>query len=118
MLAIPVLAGACAYIVSETLNRPGGINMDRKKGRSFYLVIIVSVLLGGLINILGISPIKMLIWSAVLYGIVAAPLIGVILHICNNEKIMGKFVNGRLSNILGIIGMVLMAASALAFILL
>ncbi len=116
MIAISVLAWACSYIVSETLNRPGGINMNWRKWRSFYLVIIVSVLVWALINILWFDPIKMLIWSAVLYWIVAPPLIVVILHICNNRKIMWKYTNSKLANILWVICWLVMATAAVAFI--
>lgn len=60
---------------------------------------------------IGLSPIKALIYSAILYGITAPVLIAIILHISNNKKIMGKFTNGKRSNILGLATLVLMSAA-------
>ncbi|HEX7502412.1 MAG TPA: divalent metal cation transporter, partial [Acidobacteriota bacterium] len=61
---------------------------------------------------IGISPIKALIYSAILYGLTAPVLIAIILHIANNRKIMGAHTNGRLSNILGLAALALMTAAA------
>ena len=99
-LTIPVLAGACSYIISETFHRKGSINARWKNGKPFYLVIIIAVLAGAMMNLLGIDPIKSLIRTAILYGLTAPLLIAVILHICNNQKVMGKYTNGKLSNIM------------------
>jgi Mn2+/Fe2+ NRAMP family transporter len=60
---------------------------------------------------MGISPINALIYSAILYGMTAPVLIAIILHISNNKKIMGKFTNGRTSNIFGFAALVLMTAA-------
>jgi Mn2+/Fe2+ NRAMP family transporter len=67
-------------------------------------------------NYIGISPIKALIYSAILYGMTAPVLIGIILHISNNKKIMGKFTNGKISNILGFMAMILMSVAAVILI--
>ena len=115
-LAIPVLAGACSYVISETLGWNEGMNLKLKEAKGFYLVIIVSVLLGLLINFLGISPIQAMIWTAIIYGIVSPILIGVILHVTNNKKIMGKYTNNKLSNILGGLCFVLMSVAVVALI--
>jgi Mn2+/Fe2+ NRAMP family transporter len=65
---------------------------------------------------IGISPIKALIYSAILYGMTAPVLIAIILHISNNKKIMGKFTNGKASNILGVATLVLMTIAAVTLI--
>jgi Mn2+/Fe2+ NRAMP family transporter len=67
-------------------------------------------------NFIGISPVKALIYTAMLYGVSSPVLIGVILHISNNKKIMGEFTNGKLSNALGVITLILMTASAVALL--
>jgi Mn2+/Fe2+ NRAMP family transporter len=67
-------------------------------------------------NYLGISPIQALIYTAILYGITAPVLIAIILHISNNKKIMGEFVNGRIANILGIAAGIIMTIAAGALI--
>jgi Mn2+/Fe2+ NRAMP family transporter len=67
-------------------------------------------------NYIGISPIKALIYSAILYGMTAPVLIAIILHISNNKKIMGKFTNNRTSNVLGFAALILMTAAAVVLI--
>jgi Mn2+/Fe2+ NRAMP family transporter len=69
-----------------------------------------------MMNYIGISPIKALIYSAILYGLTAPVLVGIILHISNNKKIMGKYTNGKISNILGFAALVLMTAAAVILI--
>lgn len=113
-IAIPVLAWACSYIVSETFNRWWWVNADWKTWRSFYLVIIISVLLGALLNIFWFDPIKMLIWTAILYWIIAPPLILILLHISNNKKIMWNFTNNKRSNILWILCLLVMTVAVIA----
>ena len=75
-----------------------------------------TLLIGLGINFIGISPIQALIWTAVLYGITAPVLIGVILLICNNGSIMGDYVNGRWANVMGGITLVLMTSAAVALL--
>jgi len=67
-------------------------------------------------NYIGISPIKALIYSAILYGLTAPVLIAIILHISNNKKIMGKNTNGRISNILGFSAFILMTIAAVILV--
>jgi len=67
-------------------------------------------------HFLGISPIKALLYTAILYGITAPVLIALILHICNNKKIMGHFTNNTYQNIFGILSLLLMTAAAVALI--
>ena len=67
-------------------------------------------------NYIGLSPIKALIYSAILYGLTAPVLIAIILHISNNKKIMGKNTNGKPSNILGFATFVLMAVAAVILV--
>jgi Mn2+/Fe2+ NRAMP family transporter len=73
---------------------------------------VVSLLVGLGINFIGISPIKALIYTAVLYGISAPVLIGIILHIANNISIMGEFTNGFWANLFGLSSLVIMLLAA------
>lgn len=116
LLAIPVLTGCLSYMLSETFNWNGGLDKKYYEAKPFYWVIIVSLLIGLAINFTGLSPVKALIYTAILYGVSSPVLIGVILHISNNKKIMGEFTNGKLSNILGVITLVLMTAAAVALL--
>ena len=69
-----------------------------------------------MVNYIGISPIKSLIYSAILYGLTAPILIAIILHIANNKKVMGKYTNGKLSNILGFATLILMTVAAVVML--
>lgn len=111
-LSIPVLSGSLSYMIAETFDWKEGLDMKFAQGKHFYGVVIVSLLLGLCINYVGISPIQGLIYTAILYGITAPVLIAVILHICNNKKIMGRRVNGYRSNILGTITLIVMTVAA------
>jgi NRAMP (natural resistance-associated macrophage protein)-like metal ion transporter len=111
-LAIPVLSGSLSYIITETFGLRGGLDKKFHQARAFYIIIDISLVLGLAMNYVGISPIKALIYSALLYGMTAPVLIAIILHISNNKKIMGKFTNGKRSNILGIATFILMSVAA------
>ena len=112
-LAIPVLSGALSYIVSEVFGWEEGLDKKFHEAKPFYIVVAVSLLLGLSINYIGISPIKALIYTAILYGITSPVIIAIVLHISNNKKVMGTYTNGRWSNILGITTFFLMTLSAL-----
>jgi NRAMP (natural resistance-associated macrophage protein)-like metal ion transporter len=112
LIAIPVLSGSLSYIFTETFGWKQGLNKKFHQARGFYVIIAISLLLGLSLNYIGISPIDALIYTAVLYGITAPVLIAIILHISNNKKIMGKYTNGRITNILGFTALSIMSVSA------
>ena len=116
LLAIPVLAGSSAYAISESLGKRQGLNSKLKQGYAFYGVVIISMMVGLSLNFVGLNPIKALIYSAVLNGIVAPIILVLILLIARNFKIMGKWRNGRVSASLGWLLTALMAISGLAAI--
>jgi NRAMP (natural resistance-associated macrophage protein)-like metal ion transporter len=116
LIAIPVLSGSLSYIITETFGWKEGLNRKFNKAKAFYIIIAISLILGLSMNYIGISPIKALIYSAILYGLTAPVLIGIILHISNNKKIMGKFTNGKTSNILGFTTLVLMTVAAVILV--
>jgi NRAMP (natural resistance-associated macrophage protein)-like metal ion transporter len=113
-LAVPVLAGACSYLISEAFNWREGINLKLKEAKEFYIVIVISVFLGLGMNFLSINPVQALIWTATLYGLISPVLIGIILLIGNNRKIMGQYTNGWLTNLFGLAAFALMSVSVLA----
>ncbi|MBK8341562.1 MAG: divalent metal cation transporter [Flavobacteriales bacterium] len=115
-LAIPVLGGALSYMMAEAFDWPEGLNKKFHQARGFYITLVVSLLIGLGINFIGISPIKALIWTAVLYGLTAPVLIAVILRVCNNRRIMGRFVNDRWTNMAGILTLLIMTAAAIALL--
>jgi NRAMP (natural resistance-associated macrophage protein)-like metal ion transporter len=116
LLAIPVLSGSLSYIVTETFGWEQGLDKKFHEAKAFYLIIAISLALGLSLNYIGISPIKALIYSAILYGLTAPVLIAVILHISNNKKIMGVYTNGKMSNFLGFTALILMSAAAVVLV--
>lgn len=116
LLAIPVLSGSLSYIFCETFGWKEGLDNKFHEARPFYIIIAVSLIAGLSMNYLGINPVKALIYSAILYGLTAPVLIAIILHICNNKKVMKEFTNSRGSNILGIATLLLMTIAAIALL--
>jgi Mn2+/Fe2+ NRAMP family transporter len=113
LLAIPVLTGSLSYILAESFGWEEGLDKKFHEARAFYIVIILSLVIGLLINIMGISPMQALIYTAILYGVTSPVMIAVILHIGNNKKIMNNFTNSRLSNILGGITFIIMSVATI-----
>ena len=115
-LAIPVLAGSLSYMLAESFGWQEGLDKKFQEAKPFYIVIIFALVIGLLINILGISPMKALIYTAILYGVTSPVMIAVVMHIGNNKKIMNNFTNSRLSNMLGLITFIVMTLAAIALI--
>ena len=115
-LAIPVLAGSLSYIMAETFNWEQGLDKKFHEAKGFYITLIVSLVVGLCLEFIGISPIQALIYTAVLYGLTAPVMIAIVIHICNNKKVMGEYTNKRWSNVLGSITLILMSAAAFALI--
>lgn len=115
-LCIPVLVGSMSYMVGETFGWKVGLEKKPGSAKAFYGTVIISLVLGLVLNFVGVSPIQSLIYTAILYGLTAPVLIILVMHIGNNKKVMGEFTNGRWSNILGGLAFVLMAISAVALL--
>jgi Mn2+/Fe2+ NRAMP family transporter len=113
-LAVPVLSGSAAYAVSEAFNWNASLNYEPRKAVGFYGVITVATVIGLIINFVGIDPVKALVYAAVLNGVAAVPLLFLILKIARNEKIMGQYKSGPLSNSLLWITFIAMGAAAVA----
>jgi len=116
LLAIPVLSGSLSYIFTETFGWRPGLDKKFHQAKAFYIIIAISLILGLALNYMGFSPIKALIYSAILYGLTAPVLIAIILHISNNKKVMGKNTNGKMSNILGFAAFILMSVAAVVLV--
>jgi NRAMP (natural resistance-associated macrophage protein)-like metal ion transporter len=95
LLAIPVLAGSCAYALGEALDWPTGLDRLPLDARAFYGTIIVSTLIGVVINFVGLDPVKALFWAAVINGVVAVPLMAVMMIMAMAPKVMGRFTLSR-----------------------
>ena len=116
LLGIPVLAGSVAYAVSDAFNWREGLDYKLKEAKQFYGVIIFSTVAGWLITLLGIDPIKSLVFAAVINGLVAVPLIFLISRISRNRKVMGELAGRGLSRTMLNIAFVVMLLCALMLI--
>jgi len=114
MLAIPVLAGSGAYALAEVMNWREGLEEKFSRAKGFYFVIIISVLFGLSLNFFGINPIKALYYSAFLNGIIALPLLIVIMIIGDDKKIMGRETNPVWVRIFGWLAILFMVVAIIA----
>lgn len=116
LIAIPVLSGSLSFIAAETFGWELGLDKKFHEARSFYMIIALSLLLGLGMNYIGLSPVKALVYTAILYGLTAPVMIAIILHIANNPRIMGEFTNTRKQNIMGMAALLIMSAAAIALL--
>ncbi|MFZ0183856.1 MAG: divalent metal cation transporter [Nitrosotalea sp.] len=112
LLAIPVLAGSSAYALSEQFGWKQGLSKKFRDAKGFYLIIAASTVVGLWINFANIDPIKALIYTAVINGVIAVPLLVVIIKIGNDKKILEGRTNGKKTNIVGWITVAVMGFAA------
>lgn len=112
MIGVPVLAGSGAYALSEAMGWRKGLERKVNDARGFYAIISVSVLAGLGIQYSPISPMKALFWSAVINGLVAVPLMAVIIILVSKKSVMGAFTASRPLLVLGWITTAVMRAAA------
>jgi Mn2+/Fe2+ NRAMP family transporter len=114
LLAVPVLAGSAAYCVAETFHWPATLQAKVPHALGFYGIIIAATAIGFALGFTPLDPIRMLIWSAVLNGIVAVPIMAAMMVIIQNAKLMGRFRGRPWLIFLGWLGTALMAAAVVA----
>ncbi|MEO8647741.1 MAG: divalent metal cation transporter [Acidobacteriota bacterium] len=112
LLAIPVLSGSAAFAVSEAMGWRSGLDEKPASAKKFYAVIAISTIAGIGINFAGIEPITALFWTAVINGLVAPPLLVVVMLVSNDRRVMGDRVNGRWANLIGWLAAAIMFAAA------
>lgn len=116
LLAVPILSGSAAYAVAETFNWKASLNLKLRRARGFYGVIITATIIGLLINFTGIDPVKALVYTAVLNGIAAVPLLFLIIRIVVNKNIMGEYRSKWLSRCLLWLTFIGMGGAAVALL--
>ncbi len=116
LLGVPVLAASAAYAVSEAFRWHEGLSKTLTQARGFYGVIALATMVGVVLNVLHINPMQALVYTAIINGVVAVPLLVLILLVANNRKIMGPHANGRLVNSIGIVTTLAMGAAAVAMV--
>ena len=113
LIGVPVLAGSAAYALAEAMGWQQGLELKASDARGFYGVIAASVLAGLAIQYLPINPMKALFWSAVINGVVAVPLMVVVILLASSKSVMGPFTSGRPIIVLGWIATAVMAGASI-----
>jgi len=116
-LAVPVLTGSAAYAVAEAFEWECKLDDKPHEAKAFYAVIAASTLVGVLINFTGVNAMSALFWTAVINGLVSPPLLVIIMLVSNNKTVMGRNVNGTVTNIFGWLAAVVMFAAAAGMLL-
>src|SRR6266404_157347 len=117
MLGVPVLVGSCAYAVAEGAGWRGSMADKPRDAGKFYAVVAVAMALGLVLNFAGFNAVKMLFWSAVINGLLAPPLILLVILLTSSHKVMGKTVNPPLLSYLGWATFAVMTAAAAGMII-
>ncbi len=116
ILAVPILAGSASFAIAELRGWRSGLDEPFNRARRFYVVFGTAIAIGIALNLLNVSPIRMLYYSAIANGLAAPPLMIIIMLVANNERVMGERTNTRSLNVLGWAATALMATAALAMI--
>jgi NRAMP (natural resistance-associated macrophage protein)-like metal ion transporter len=114
LLAVPILAGSAAYAVAEAFKWRIGLGLQLLQARGFYTIVVIATILGVALNFTPIDPIKALFWSAVINGVVAVPIMAVMMLMAMRVDIMGPFVITRRLTVLGWLATATMAIVVLA----
>ena len=117
LIGVPVLASSGAYAFSEAMGWNSGLEFKANDAKGFYSIIAISVLLGLVIQYSPISPMKALFWSAVINGVIAVPLMVVIILLVSKKSVMGKFTASRPIILLGWVAVAVMGAAAVLMFL-
>jgi Mn2+/Fe2+ NRAMP family transporter len=116
-LAVPVLAGSAAYAMAGAFHWQRGLELPPSRAKGFYSIIALSTVIGMALGFTAIDPIQALFWSAVINGVIAVPIMGVMMLMASNRAVMGAFVVGRRLRWLGWAGTGLMAMAVGAMLL-
>jgi NRAMP (natural resistance-associated macrophage protein)-like metal ion transporter len=116
LLSVPVLAASAGYALGEAQKWPVGLSRRPLQAKAFYATIAVAVLLGACANVMHVSPIKALVWSAVLNAITAVPIMALLMNIAVNKTIMGSFVISKPARCLGWVATGVMALASAGFV--
>jgi Mn2+/Fe2+ NRAMP family transporter len=111
---VPILAGSAAYAIAEAFRWRIGLGVPLERARGFYAIIAVATVFGVLLNFTPVDPIKALFWSAVINGVVAVPVMALMVHMARRRHVMGGFIIARRSAAVGWIATGVMAVMVLA----
>lgn len=111
LLAVPVLAGSAAYALAELMHKPASLSLKPSAAKHFYAIIAVATMFGVALDFTGVDPIKALLWSAVINGVVAVPLMAALVHMSSQPALMGKLVVSQRMRLLGWLATLVMMLS-------
>ena len=114
LLAIPVLAGSSAYVASEMMSFQTGLGEKPRSAPRFYAILAAGIIIGTILNILRLDPIKVLFWSAVINGVAAVPLVFAIVTLASDRKLMGRWTSSPVARAWGWLTFALMTLAAIA----
>ncbi len=114
LLAVPILAGSAAYAVAESFRWPIGLGLPLAEARGFYSILMVSTVLGVLIDLSGIDSIKALVWAAIVNGVASVPIMAILMILVSDRKTMSTFVASRRLKRLGWLATAVMALAVAA----
>ncbi len=114
LLAVPILAGSGSVALSGLLGKDWGFSRSLRAAPMFYELVGVGTLGGTALSLLNVNPIKLLVFVAVINGVIAAPLLAFVMIVSNNRRLMGRYANGHAANILGGVTFVVMAVATIA----
>ena len=101
LLAVPVLAGSAAYAVSEFYGWKSGLSRGFRQAKGFYIIIIAAIGIGTLMGYFELDPIKALVWSAIVNGVISVPIMAVLMWIGQSRRLMGKYTISRRHRLFG-----------------
>jgi NRAMP (natural resistance-associated macrophage protein)-like metal ion transporter len=113
LLAVPVLAGSSGYALSDAFGWREGLSKKFKQAKGFYLVIAASTVIGLWINFINIDPIKALVYTAVINGVIAVPILFAVMKIANDKKMLRGKTNSYVSNVIGWLIIAIMGVSVI-----
>jgi len=114
LLAIPVLAGSSAYVAADMLRFHSGLGEPPRRAPRFYAILAAGIVVGMVLNLLGMDPIKALFWSAVANGVAAVPLVFAVVVIASSAKVMGRWRSSPLARMWGWFTFIVMGLAAVA----
>lgn len=117
LLSVPVLAGSAAYALGEARRWPVGLARQPLQAKAFYAAIAIATFLGAAANVLALNAVKALIWAAIINGVVAVPVMALLMLMATDARIMGRFKISKPWTVMGWLATSLMAVAAIAFIL-
>jgi len=111
--SVPVLSGGIAYVISETFGFKEGLGKKLFHAKMFYLILALGTIIGAILNLIGINPIKALFYTAIINGIVSVPLIAIILKLSDDKRVVGDYKTMKINKILGYVALVFIGLSSL-----